>query len=304
MGTRDFIKILNKHKTVIEWTGQKRISRQWQNHIDSPHLYNWRALWSAFKSKNSTSMKNSKLRSFWFKLMHDELPTLDKLATRKPSIYEGITTCCLCGKVKETREHLLSCPMLDEQNNRAWEAAIKKFKNDINKKMTKPEGKEREKEVNNGSKAKIQGANNVSRFLSDFEDRTFGSQKKLLDIVLGLICENDISKLGKAMGNTRGSVTKARSLLIKFSYRLRKYFREFTWKTRCKIINEMEKTRGIKKKDKKNQKKKKKRMESSGSKGNLEQDNQETRGKAPEITGKTQEIVFDWIMGGVNWLGV
>ena len=40
MGTRDFIKILNKHKTVIEWTGQKRIFRQWQNHIDSPHLYN------------------------------------------------------------------------------------------------------------------------------------------------------------------------------------------------------------------------------------------------------------------------
>ena len=50
------------------------------------------------------------------------------------------------------------------------------------------------------------------------------------------------------MANTRGTVTKARAMLIKLSYRFRKYFREFTWKTRCKTVIKMEKTRGIKKK--------------------------------------------------------
>ena len=61
------------------------------------------------------------------------------------------------------------------------------------------------------------------------------------------------------MGNTRGMTTKARVMLIKLSSRFRKYFREFTWKTRCKAIIEMEKTRGINIKDKKKKLKKDKK---------------------------------------------
>ena len=64
MGTRDFVKVINKNKTAVEWAGQKRISKQWQNHIDNHHLYNWKALWSNFKGKSSTSIKNSNCRGF------------------------------------------------------------------------------------------------------------------------------------------------------------------------------------------------------------------------------------------------
>ena len=116
MGIRDFVKVLNKNKIAVEWTEQKRISKQWQDQINSHHLYNWKALWTSFKNNNVTSIKNSRYHSFWFKLIHNELPTLDRLATRRPDIYEEITIYCLCGRAKETREHIFFCSTLDEQN--------------------------------------------------------------------------------------------------------------------------------------------------------------------------------------------
>ena len=109
------------------------------------------------------------------------------------------------------------------------------------------------------------------------------------------------------MGSTRGMVTKARILLEKFSHRLRKYFREFTWKARCKVIIEMERTRGIERKDKKKKsEKKKKRMENLKDRTRSEQDLSHggKKGKALESVGKVQEIVFKWVMEGVNWLGI
>ena len=113
---------------------------------------------------------------------------------------------CLCGKVKETREHLFSCPMLDVQNNRAWETAMEKFKNDIDKETA--EFKKKERGTFSRNKGKTQDVNKVLKFLSDFEDNTFGSSKKLLDFTLGLIQESDIKKLGRGMGSTRGMVKK------------------------------------------------------------------------------------------------
>ena len=163
--------------------------------------------------------------------------------------------------MKKTREHLFSCPTLDEQNNGAWETAMEKFKNDIDKEMIEFKKKKRERGTFSRNKSKTQDVNKVLKFLSDFEDNTFESIKKLLDFTLGLIQESDIKKLGRVIGSIRGIVTKARALLAKFNHKLRKYFREFTWKARCKVIIEMERTRGIERKDKKKSRKKKKRME-------------------------------------------
>ena len=40
MGTRDFVKVLNKNKITVEWTEQKRIFKQWQSQIDDHYSHN------------------------------------------------------------------------------------------------------------------------------------------------------------------------------------------------------------------------------------------------------------------------
>ena len=302
IGARDFVKILNRNKVAVEWTVQKRISKQWQDQIDNHQTYNWKDLWTSFKNTNVTSIKNSRQRGFWLKLMHNELPTLDRLATRRPDIYGGIITCCLCGRTEETREHLFSCPTLDEQNTTAWNTAFEKFKKEVIKVADKP-GKGKKKQTSK-SKNKLHNAHDMLDFFVGFENKMLGSQRELMNLALGLINKSDVKRLGNAMDNTRGTITKARDVLTKLSYRFRKYFREFTWKTRCKTVTEMEKTRGISNKDKKKKKKGKKGLTGSKRKAKSESNNQEKEGKALETMGKVQEVVAKWITEGTNWLGV
>ena len=58
------------------------------------------------------SFKNNSKRSFWIKILHNELPTLDVLATRRSDLYANFKKCTLCLEKEENRLHLFSCSKL------------------------------------------------------------------------------------------------------------------------------------------------------------------------------------------------
>ena len=64
-------------------------------------------------AKTETSFLQSARRSFFMKLFLDELPTIDKLLRRKPSLYNHVSwlTCLDCSGPKECLDHLFRCPI-------------------------------------------------------------------------------------------------------------------------------------------------------------------------------------------------
>ena len=114
---RDFIKEINKTTGLFTWTKQKRIQNLLTKQLAHPEKYTWKQLWSNLKTnRTTTSFKESKNRSFRIKLLHDELPTLDRLTIRMPHLYSGNNSCRTCTKEPETRSHLLTCIELEHLN--------------------------------------------------------------------------------------------------------------------------------------------------------------------------------------------
>jgi ribonuclease HI len=107
---RNFIKEINKINILKEWTNQCRIKNLFGSQIQKYKDYGWKQLWTNIKKKNSkTSSKDNQKRSFWIKLMHNELPTLDRLAIRRPDLYKDQEKCVICLEKDENREHLFQC---------------------------------------------------------------------------------------------------------------------------------------------------------------------------------------------------
>ena len=59
-------------------------------------------------------------------LMHDELPTLQKMAIRRPDLYANHTKCPVCESEFETILHLLSCKEKKEIWEKVWEKSTAK----------------------------------------------------------------------------------------------------------------------------------------------------------------------------------
>jgi ribonuclease HI len=107
---REFAKEVHKKETVIEWSQQNRIQRQWTKEIDEQDNHSWDIFWKSCRQGSSlqTSIKQAKERNFRIKLINDELPTLCNLKKRKPSIYKD-STCPLCGLREENTGHIFDC---------------------------------------------------------------------------------------------------------------------------------------------------------------------------------------------------
>ena len=58
--------------------------------------------------------------------MHDELPTLQKMAIRRPDLYADYTKCPTCKEESETLIHLLSCREMKENWEEIWEKSTTK----------------------------------------------------------------------------------------------------------------------------------------------------------------------------------
>jgi hypothetical protein len=79
MATRDFVKEINQKQGTDEWTKQRRIQKTFKKQIQNPESYNWKSFWENTSAKGTTtSFKENNRKSFLLKLIHDELPTLNK----------------------------------------------------------------------------------------------------------------------------------------------------------------------------------------------------------------------------------
>ena len=117
---RDFIKEINKVTVLKEWTNQYQIKDLFSPQIQDHNNYGWKQLWKELKKKNNiTSFKRNHKRSFWIKLMHNELPTLDKLAIRNPSLYKDFKKCVIYFKENKNRKHLFCCTGFMDMINQA-----------------------------------------------------------------------------------------------------------------------------------------------------------------------------------------
>ena len=96
---------------MVNWTKHNRIQETWKQEIENQDDFSWKTVWTNSKAgkAHTTSFKQLKERSFRMNLMHDELPTLQKMAIRRPDLYANHTKCPVCESEFETILHLLSC---------------------------------------------------------------------------------------------------------------------------------------------------------------------------------------------------
>ncbi|RHZ78399.1 hypothetical protein Glove_165g173 [Diversispora epigaea] len=77
-----------------------------------------------FESLRLKKFTDSNKRTFLFKLIHDELSTLDRLAIRQPKVYSSFTLCPLCYLTEENIEHLFLCSQTKNQRSQLWNNSI------------------------------------------------------------------------------------------------------------------------------------------------------------------------------------
>ena len=256
---RNLVKDLNQKSTIIKWTKQQRVQKLLGEQVNLQTEYEWSQLWKNIGAHGfNTSAKENKRRGFWIKLIHNELPTLDRLAIRKPGLYSNFKTCCICHSAPETREHLFICEGLNDRTIDAWQQArdktMEKILKNINenqkilkekRKKNRPDGKK------NVNLSITEDLGKIEKTLDSFEEKTFGSMKRLMLFTMGLIEKKEINALKKNLNDSRGAKAKATELMVYFSQKFREGFRKEVWNNRCKIINEADKTRGISSKEKK-----------------------------------------------------
>src|SRR5438876_7836118 len=116
MAMRDFVKEINNKQLMDKWSNQRRIQKTFKEQLQGLEDYDWKSLWENIQAKGmTTSIKDNKKRSFWLKLIHNELLTLNKLTIRRSDLYGQNRTCPLCNKEKETREHIFKCKELESR---------------------------------------------------------------------------------------------------------------------------------------------------------------------------------------------
>jgi ribonuclease HI len=127
ISVREFVKEVHRKETVVEWSEQNRIQKRWAKEIREQDKYSWKMFWEQCRQGSSlqTSLKQAKERNFRIKLMNDELPTMERLTTRRPDLYKS-PTCILCEREEENTEHLFDCPALIRERSQMWKEAKEK----------------------------------------------------------------------------------------------------------------------------------------------------------------------------------
>ena len=106
MGARKFTKLLNQTRRSLESENLKRIAKL--SNIDKKISYK---ILNANRDNTSTgrqylTFKENRRKAFKFKLMINELPTLEKLKMRYSDLYKKDLDCIRCNKKKEILSHI------------------------------------------------------------------------------------------------------------------------------------------------------------------------------------------------------
>src|SRR5207244_8251955 len=82
-------------------------------------VFTWSVLqFSMLASKNGTNFKDNSFFVFRYKLLFDELPTMNILSQRRPDLYPLTLKCFNCTTFKETNSHIWSCDGLPSSISR------------------------------------------------------------------------------------------------------------------------------------------------------------------------------------------
>ena len=183
MSVREFIKELNKKKVNFKWTRLNRNNKLLFKEIQEEGKFEWEAIWSDKAGKKfKTTPLDSQKKAFWVKLAQNELPTLDKLAIRKPKIYGSLKSCPVCNREEETLEHLFECPNTRNELSYIWE--------EVQKRMSKPEKE----------KGKMDKKEERSRLLSKLKNRSLESPQNHIKTLIGLFEKEDVKDLQESTG--------------------------------------------------------------------------------------------------------
>ena len=281
---KDFIKELNKKTINFQWANQKRNTNLFSQEIQNEEHYEWSFLWGKQKkNRHFTTIQDSKKKAFWIKIAQDELPTLDKLAIRKPKLYEEHQICSLCLVEKETRTHLFNCPSTHEELEGIWSKAEEKLLNIENNEET------------------LETIEKGKQLISKIKRRLSNSPQDYIKAFTGLIKKEDIKELKES---AKISENRCKNLIFNFFNLLRKQFHEDIWNLRCREIIAMEKTLGITTKNKKikvlkdsNQRTRKKRIPK---KTTTIQQNNEERLLTNTSISPIKDKIKNWIQYGKN----
>jgi hypothetical protein len=255
-----------------------------------------------------TSFKESNRRSFRVKILHNELPTLERLTERKPRLYGDTNNKCrMCNQELETREHLFSCVELEQSNEQAWERAMIKMIGAVKK----TSGKEKEGETDEDNTFKFQ----CKMAKEHLTKKIFKRRDDRMKFALGMVQIETILDFSRIFGKGV-SLSKASQILSETSAKFLENFRKMTWRKRCKETVETDKILGL---DSNTKKRKTAGMtKSATNKGSKEQTNGKCERKVEKEKGvregleaergKTELSVKEKLLGyikkGIKWLGI
>jgi len=108
---RQFIKRMGKAKHSLEWRQLNRNTTTISDFKSNQICWDvtWKMTMLSDLARNITNNKDNRNRAFNVKLLNNELPTLEKLRDRFPSVYRN-NYCVRCNMTKEDQVHVLTCP--------------------------------------------------------------------------------------------------------------------------------------------------------------------------------------------------
>jgi ribonuclease HI len=241
---REFLKEINKIKNNCEWARQRRNQETLRKQLGEANKYTWKQFWSHLQIKGlDTSFKESDRRNFRVKMLHDELPTLERMTNRRPDLYNGNNNKCrMCGSELETREHLFSCKNLESLTKQAWKNAMDKMQKRVGKltkeeqeKKTKEETKKEETEIRDFQKEKL---------VDSLTKTVFDNKESRMKFALGMMRKDWISSISGIFAGEL-SITKLNMVLSKTSASFLEEFKKIMWRERCKETVETDKILGL-----------------------------------------------------------
>ena len=134
--SRKFLKLLNDVDHEIEENGLKRMRDKnltFDKNITLAVLNDNKELSDKGRKRKFLILKENKRKSFKYKLLIEELLTLQSLKRRLPKIYKKDLLCIRCNNMEETHRHLWECKEMNNDRNHLERTTLENLKNLIDK---------------------------------------------------------------------------------------------------------------------------------------------------------------------------
>ncbi|RHZ63860.1 hypothetical protein Glove_327g14 [Diversispora epigaea] len=234
------IKKFIKKRTEVKWITQWRIQYRTYKWINEniANDTDWQSTWKLIHDtkivSNYTSKEDQKYRTFNIKILNDELPVINNLHIRKPSVYQN-DKCIFCKARKEDATHVFLC-------KNKTKLTQEKFKNYLLDAILEIQGRDTAEktkiDIINASYFNIDEIRQIRE--TDNED-----EFSLVDCIRGLVP----SKIRAILRENIKDTIKVKSIIKEWYMRCRKHL-FIMWTERCARVLEWEKSIGIGRKEK------------------------------------------------------